>query len=54
MFDTIVTQPFYKLNYTMPCLITAPMISNIKQTTIQKKQTTKLAKTKNSRQKLKI
>ena len=38
----------------MPCLITAPMRSDLKETTTQKKQFKKLAKTKTSRQKVNI
>ena len=38
----------------MPCLITAPTRSDIKETTRLRKQTTNLAKTKISRQKLNL
>ena len=38
----------------MPCPITAPMRSDLKETTRQKKQPKKLAKTKILRQKLNI
>ena len=37
-FKKIATQPIYKLNYIIPCLITAPMRSDLKETTRQKKQ----------------
>ena len=35
-FKAFVTQLIYYLNYIMPCLITAPMRSDLKETTRQK------------------
>ena len=52
-FKTTVTQPIYSLNNIMPCLTTAPMRSDLKETTRQK-TTKKLTNTKVSRQKLNI
>ena len=52
-FKRMITQPIYRLNYIMPCLITAPMRSDLKRLR-DKKEPKKLAKTKTSRQKLKI
>ena len=52
-FKTIVTQPIYKLNYKIPCLITAPMRSDLKETTTQKNNK-KISKNKTSRQKVNI
>ena len=45
-FKTIVTQPIYYWNYIMPCLIPAPMRSDIKKTTRQKKTNNKISKNK--------
>ena len=53
-FKTTVTQPIYELNYIMPCLITTPMRSDLKETTRQKNNQTNKAKTKISRQKQNI
>ena len=45
-FKTIVTQPIYYLNYIMSCLITAPIKSDIEETTRQKTNN-KISKNKN-------